>query len=31
MPIGLMLCFGPLVFIWLREEIRGRPPGDDEE
>ena len=28
MPVGLVLCFGPALVAWLREEIRQRPPDD---
>ena len=30
MPIGLIICFGPALLVWLREEIKAsKEPGQD--
>lgn len=30
-PIGVLICFGPALILWVREELRDPPPDDHEE
>ncbi|MHB1309121.1 MAG: hypothetical protein ACYDC1_23095 [Limisphaerales bacterium] len=29
MPIGLMICFGPVALVWLIAELKDSPPKND--
>src|SRR5436190_11055285 len=29
-PIGLLLCFAPALFVWLKEELKTPPSGKDK-
>jgi len=28
-PIGVLLCFGPALFVWIKNEYFSRPPDGD--
>lgn len=29
-PVGVLLCFGPALFVWVKDEYFSRPPGGPE-
>lgn len=31
MPLGLLLCFSPALFVWLKEERGGKSPGPGKD
>jgi hypothetical protein len=31
MPIGLLICFGPAVAVWLVAELRSPPPSERKQ
>ena len=31
MPVGVAICFGPAVAVWLKEELRGEPNDRNED
>jgi hypothetical protein len=31
MPVGVAICFGPAVAVWLKEELREQPKDKNEE
>ena len=31
MPVGVLLCFGPGLFVWLKAELETRPPDKSED
>jgi len=31
MPLGVLLCFGPALFVWLKAELRTPPEEKDED
>ena len=30
-PIGLLICFGPALVLWLKAELKSAPPGKDQD
>jgi hypothetical protein len=30
-PIGLMICFAPAIFVWLKAELKSPPSGKDKD
>jgi len=30
-PAGVVVCFGPALFVWLRAELQSRPPEKRED
>jgi hypothetical protein len=30
MPVGLTLCFGPALFVWIRMELKAESPKKDK-
>lgn len=30
-PVGLVLCFGPALVVWIREELRSKPTDKDSK
>jgi hypothetical protein len=31
MPVGLLLCFGPALLVWIRAEVRAGAAADKEK
>ena len=31
MPVGVAICFGPALVVWLKEELRDQPKDKNEE
>ena len=30
-PIGLLICFSPALYVWLKAELKSPPPSQDKD
>ena len=30
-PLGLLICFSPALYVWLKAELKSPPPGKDKD